>query len=121
MLDLFYDLHQNRGISQAKSDARQAQSKAQGNAREMMLLEQKLERTMMVCESLWNIVKESHGLEDDDLAKMVKAIDLEDGRADNKVKKSPPIQCKRCGKTVPRTRTTCMYCGEEHTVSPFKR
>ena len=121
MLEIFHELNQNQGIADARNDANRAQSSSQSAERKVEQLEKKLETSLMVCEALWNIVKKSHKLEDDDLTRMVKEIDRRDGRADGKVAKSAPLKCGACGKTIQRGKSRCMYCGRDHEISPFKR
>ena len=48
-------------------------------------------------------------------------IDLEDGKLDQRKAKTPPKPCPKCGRTLNKQRTKCMYCGELIVVNPFER
>lgn len=121
MLDLFIDADQYGKIRKAQASANQANSKARDAKSDVQFLQWKVERLTMVTEALWEIIRKSHKLEDDDLQKLVAQIDLKDGKLDGKVAKSPPIKCSQCNKSVPRGKRVCLYCGTENEIPVFKR
>ncbi|MBF0197936.1 MAG: hypothetical protein HQL32_09505 [Planctomycetes bacterium] len=121
MFELLIDADQYRGIANAKASANNAHSKASKAESEVHFLQWKVERLTMVTEALWEIIKKSHKITDQDLQKYINQVDLKDGKLDGKVAKTPPVKCSRCKKTVQRGKTVCMYCGEQNQISPFKR
>ena len=88
---------------------------------EIAELQMKVERLLMVTEALWTILKEKHGLEDQDLLRQIVQIDLRDGRMDGKVASTPPKPCPKCERMVAKHSVRCMYCGEPLLVDPFAR
>lgn len=105
----------------ARAQAETANRNANDAASKVAELEQKVEKTLIICEALWSIVKKSHKLEDSHLVQLMKDIDSADGVLNGRVKKSPPVVCSECNKTVQRGKIKCMYCGHENEISPFRR
>ncbi len=83
-------------------------------------LKQELERLSLICEALWEIVKEKQGLEDIDLIEHMTRLDLMDGKYDGKKDTvQPPVPCRRCGRILAGHHMTCLYCGETRMHKPF--
>lgn len=80
-----------------------------------------IERMMMICEALWDILREQHGYSDEELFRRITEIDLRDGRADGRVAPSPPVHCEACGHVVSKHRPICLYCGKPMLKDPFAR
>jgi hypothetical protein len=80
-----------------------------------------VERLYFITEALWRILREKNGLDDNEIIRQIAMIDLEDGKLDGRKAKAPPQQCPKCGRTLARQRTTCMFCGELIAVNPFAR
>jgi len=84
-------------------------------------LEQQVERLLMISEALWSFIKEHHGYSDSDLFEKVLQIDASDGKIDGKVARTPPQQCPKCQRPLPRTKPFCMYCGTAVVRDCFER
>ncbi len=80
-----------------------------------------VERLYFIAEALWRILKEKNGLDDNEIIRQITMIDLEDGKLDGRKAKTPPKPCPKCGRTLGKQRTKCMYCGELIAVNPFER
>ena len=80
-----------------------------------------VERLYIIAEALWRILKEKHGMEDNDIIRQITAIDMEDGRLDGRKSKTPPQPCPKCGRVLGKHRMKCLYCGELIAVQPFDR
>jgi len=80
-----------------------------------------IERLYFITEALWRILKEKQGLDDLEIVRQITAIDMEDGKLDNRKAKSTPHPCPKCGRVLGRQRTKCMYCGELIVADPFER
>jgi hypothetical protein len=80
-----------------------------------------VERLYFITEALWRILREKHGLEDQEIIRQIAAIDMEDGHLDGRKAPQPPQPCPKCGRTLTKQRVKCMYCGEFIAVNPFDR
>lgn len=100
---------------------RVARSDAAGARRKVAELEGEVERLLMITESLWQIVKERHSLDDQELVRRMVMIDMRDGKLDGKVATSPPRKCPQCARTLFKNRPRCPYCGEPIAGDPFER
>jgi hypothetical protein len=85
-------------------------------------LQFEVERLLMVTEALWDIIRERHGMGEEELAARVNAIDMEDGRLDGRVTNiDPPQHCPQCNRVLSKHRPRCIYCGEPVGLDPFVR
>ena len=84
-------------------------------------LEAQVERLLMITEALWTILKEKHGLDEQELLRQMVQIDLRDGRLDGRVAATPPEPCPKCQRTVAKRSVRCMFCGEPLMTNPFAR
>jgi hypothetical protein len=96
-----------RGPSEPSSDVQQLKSE--------------VERLYFITEALWRILKEKHGLDDNEVVRQIALIDLEDGKLDGRKAKTPPQPCPKCGRILAKQRTSCMFCGELVAADPFER
>jgi hypothetical protein len=80
-----------------------------------------VERLYFITEALWRIIREKHGLADEEIVRQITAIDVEDGQLDGRKAPQPPQPCPKCGRTLTKQRLKCMYCGEFIAVNPFER
>jgi ribosomal protein S27AE len=80
-----------------------------------------VERLLITTEALWNILREKHGIEDEELARQMVMIDMRDGKLDGRVAKDPPRNCPKCGRVMAKSRPRCLYCGEPVVPEPFAR
>ena len=80
-----------------------------------------IERLYFISEALWRILREKHGIDDQEIIRQIAAIDMEDGRLDGRKAPQPPQPCPKCGRTLVKQRLKCMYCGEFIAVNPFER
>ena len=90
-------------------------------ASDISQLQLQAERLLMITEALWTILKEKHGLEDQELLRQMVQIDLRDGRLDGRVAATPPEPCPKCQRIVAKQSVRCMYCGEPLLMNPFAR
>jgi len=89
---------------------------------EVQILKAEVERLFLIAEALWTIVRRQQGLEDEDLAELVRAVDLQDGRLDGRKATRPrPKKCPSCQRVLMRHRPHCIYCGTEVVLDPFER
>jgi ribosomal protein S27AE len=104
--------------------AQQAAEKASGVAAEVRrqhaAIRLDVEKLFMITEALWGLLKEQHGYEDEQLARMIEGIDLRDGKLDGRVARQNP-DCPQCGRTLLGTHPVCLYCGTAVDRGPFDR
>ncbi|MCE9618525.1 MAG: hypothetical protein K8R92_01285 [Planctomycetes bacterium] len=98
----------------AQREARSAQSRLES-------LQCDVERLSMITEALWVCLKQQHGYKDEDLAKLVKEIELRDGKLDGHAAPPEPRACPHCGRMLAKRRPACYYCGKPVEVEPFAR
>jgi len=107
-----YHVHVNQ--SNSRSDAAR-------NEGDIRALKNEVDRLSIICEALWEMLAERHGLEEIDLVDKMTQIDLRDGKLDGKKdQKEPPRDCPRCKRTLLTDRPICLYCGEVTLPRPFK-
>jgi len=84
--------------------------KAKRAINETKLLRAELQKAMLIIESLWEMLREKHGLTDDDLYKKIYEIDMRDGTLDGKNQRKA-VECPDCGHMVAPRHPACIYCG----------
>ena len=94
---------------------------ARTDSAELNQLRGDVERLFFITEALWRILKETHGLEDQEIIRQIAVIDAEDGKIDGKKAPRPPEPCPKCGRTLVKQRPQCLYCGEFIAANPFDR
>ncbi len=104
--------------SMAAQDAARATNKAKNVERDVRVLEASLAKTMMICEALWELLSQQHGLKIDALHKKLYEIDMRDGTLDGKNQRKA-AECPSCGHTVSARHPACIYCGEVIDNSVF--
>jgi hypothetical protein len=95
-----------------------AQSQAASNQRQIRWLEDNLSRTLLLCETLWELLRDEHGWTDEMLAQKLEEIDLRDGTLDGKHQHSVR-NCASCGRIVAPRHKACIYCGHPVEKSAF--
>lgn len=80
-----------------------------------------VERLYFITEALWRIIREKHGIDDQEIVRQIAAIDMEDGRLDGRKAPTPPQPCPKCNRVLAKQRTKCMFCGEFIALDPFDR
>lgn len=80
-----------------------------------------VEKLFMITQALWTILKDEHGYTEDVLLRKIKAIDLSDGKLDDKVAKAEQPACPKCGRKLMGKRSVCLYCGATVIRDPFER
>ena len=83
-------------------------------------LEQRLDRLSLVTQALWELVKRDRQLSDDDLARLVREVDLSDGVLDGKTPETVCV-CATCEQIMSPDHETCLYCGADRLDrTPFE-
>lgn len=110
MFDFFWDLYQQRQISDLRADLARTQTAGfVGNSQQFAELERRLDLLALTTMAAWSLVAGRLGLSDADLKAEMKRLDLSDGVADGKV--NQPRHCPSCSRPVARRISRCIYCG----------
>jgi len=85
-------------------------------SREFDGVDDRLDRLVLLCEAMWELVKEETELTDDDLAAKFLERDESDGRR-NFRRQRVAQPCSSCEAKVPPTRVRCQFCGESAVLA----
>ncbi len=88
---------------------------------DLVQLKADIARLYFITEALWRILREKHGLDEQEIIRQITAIDMEDGKLDGQKATTPPKPCPKCGRILARQRAKCMFCGEFIAHDPFDR
>jgi plastocyanin len=111
MFDFLWNLHQQQRIGDLAKEVASGDRSGQRAEREVRRLEDRIETMHLVMMSMWAIMQQKLGVTDQDLAEMVRELDLRDGKIDGKM--SPRVaKCSACGRTMSERHARCLYCGE---------
>lgn len=108
---LFYAAMQHGAISQAKSDAGSARSKAENLSFTIRSIEEKIDQMALKCQAMWELLRDTTGLTDADIEEKICDVDLRDGILDGKITKTGQ-KCHSCDRTISAKHNRCLYCGE---------
>ncbi|OGV73214.1 MAG: hypothetical protein A3K19_30470 [Lentisphaerae bacterium RIFOXYB12_FULL_65_16] len=111
MVNLFWNLYQQRRISAADADVAIAKRKAVDASARLEDLELTVERLLLINQALWETIAKHQELTEEDLLEKVNEIDLRDGKLDGKLKRSAFRKCKQCGRSLHRRHSKCIFCG----------
>lgn len=127
MIDLIWDLFQQKSIIQGEFKNKLQDEKLKGHQSDMdrlMIqmreLEKRHEQLKLVTLALWSLLRDHSGLVESDLRKYVEKVDLMDGRQDGKVTtKEERVNCNACDRVILNTAIVCAYCGAYSSTKPF--
>jgi hypothetical protein len=77
---------------------------------DVMELKARISRLSMICEAMWEILKEKNALPPDLLNLKVAELDLTDGKLNSR-KANTVVNCKACNRVLQPGRQICLYCG----------
>lgn len=111
-MNILFDIYQQIAIRQAVEKVEQAKTAVDGLRNEIRILSNRCDTLALVCQALWEILREEAGMDDERILKKMQEIDLRDGVADGKIT-GKPVACPSCGRTNNTRRQTCIYCGHD--------
>ena len=78
-------------------------------------LDDRVNRLALICEAMWQLIKEQTELNEEDLRKRIAKIELQDGRVAGRfnrtVSRELPQICPECGARLARKFNHCQFCG----------
>ena len=117
-IDIFWNLHQQRRISELEGSVRRAEREAGRGDAAVGPLDERLARLTLACAAMWSLLK-SHGHTDQELLDRMEEIDLSDGTLDGRLS-AKPVDCPQCGRRSPPERARCLFCSAElPATGPF--
>src|SRR3954452_18588747 len=75
-------------------------------------LERRVNRLSLLCQSMWELLRERAEFTDDQLAAKVLEVDLRDGTNDGRMA-TQITNCPSCGRKTNSKRSSCVICGAE--------
>lgn len=116
MNGIFYGLLGAGRAAQLQADASLKEVKSRERStrdqRDYDHLEDRVDKLLLVCSALWELLRDRTELTEDDLLAKVEEVDLRDGRADGKISKTVK-KCPKCGRTMSPRHKQCLYCGAQ--------
>ena len=107
-----WDLNQEGRISAASTNAQYASSKASAVATDVTLMERRVDHLTLLCQSMWELLRDQSGLSDQQLRAKIADIDTRDGKADGKINSSV-FPCPKCKANCHSTSQFCVMCGQD--------
>ena len=104
------------GAARDASSAKHSANRIEG---QLKLMEANLAKTLMICESLWELLSENTNLTLDDLHKKLYEVDMRDGVLDGKNQRQA-VECPNCNHMVSPRHPACLYCGQIMDDSVFQ-
>jgi ribosomal protein L32 len=82
-------------------------------------LEMNIAKSLLICEALWELLREKTNLTEEDLYKKLYEIDMRDGALDGQ--NQPKMrECPNCHRPVSGRHAACLYCGHVLDGSVFR-
>jgi hypothetical protein len=110
MFSMFNSGNAHYRAAKAEMEAARNLSKVKEARRDFRFLEGRIDKLLLVCGAMWELLRERTGLTEEDLTAKVQEVDLRDGVQDGKVTKEV-LKCVKCGRTLSRRHHCCLYCG----------
>lgn len=97
--------------SAASSQGSEANRKASNAQARIRVLEANLGRAFLICEALWELLRDRAKLTEQEFHDKLYEIDMRDGQIDGKNQRQV-VQCPKCNRKVSPRHQACIYCGE---------
>ena len=101
---------QNQSASEAaeaaKRDVRHTDERLHN---EVLRLESKIDGLAMICQALFEILRDKGGISQEEVEEKIREIDLRDGREDGRIA-GRPTECPQCRRPAHTRQRVCMYC-----------
>ncbi|MBN1516746.1 hypothetical protein JXA32_09280 [Candidatus Sumerlaeota bacterium] len=117
MSDLFRstNVYYPTGPSQPMSEVGRTEQPEQQRKTDAMELGMRLDRIALICQAMWELLREHTGMSDEDVMQKMAEIDLRDGKEDGKMRHKV-VTCPNCKRPANTRMARCWFCGQE-----FKR
>ena len=85
---------------------------------EIQDIEQRLARLELICEAMWDMLRDELKLSEAELQARIAELDMSDGKANGRVDKGV-LHCPQCRKANARRHEYCIWCGAALRRRPF--
>src|SRR5262245_30767943 len=96
-------------ITGLQSSVRDAAASAGDATRQVLHLQETVDRLVLATQAMWALLGEQSGLGEADLLAKIREIDLLDGTLDGKIRRNAKT-CPSCGRHNGPRRARCIYC-----------
>lgn len=94
------------------------ESRFDGISDQIKLQKQRVDRLSLLCQAMWEIIRDNTNLSDQHLQDKIAEIDLRSGKADGRMT-AAGVPCPNCGRPVSAKHRRCLYCGAEDSTGPI--
>lgn len=98
------------GLGGARKDNKDVSNAVRNVAGEIAALRHELDRTTLIVQSMYEIMKSKMGLSEEAMMEMIESVDMLDGKLDGKPSRIPE-NCPECTRPVSVQTNTCFFCG----------
>ena len=113
-MSLIWDFIQQSQINRLQREHGKRDSRTHEVLSDSRSLKERQERLCLVCEAMWEILKDSLAVSESMLLDKVQEIDLRDGTLDGKHNKCK--KCNACGRLINPQREKCLFCGNKDII-----
>ena len=93
-----------------KTDTKDMSNALRSAVGEITALRHELDRTTLVVQAMWELLKNKLGASEEELMALIQAVDMLDGKIDNRPSRIPE-NCPHCTRPVSIHTHTCFFCG----------
>ena len=112
MIDVLWDLRQQQQIGEAQQKAGEVQHRARDAQDLFLQMDKRMNRLSLLCQAMWEMLRERAEFTEDQLAAKVLEVDLRDGHGDSRIN-TQIHDCPSCGRKTNSKRLVCVICGAE--------
>jgi hypothetical protein len=107
---MLFDLYQQSKIRTVESAVDDAFAKAHSAEASVDQVAARLGRLALVSQALWELLRDRHGVSEEELKAKILEVDLRDGSKDGAIG-TTVLSCPSCGNRTNSKRPMCIICG----------
>lgn len=107
---MFYDHTSYSQSLSSRIDSDQTSTKAERAKLETKELTERVERLQLACQAMWEVIRDTTPITEQDLEAKILEVDTRDGKVDGKIS-THSLTCHACGKPTNSKRDRCVMCG----------
>lgn len=114
-MSIIYDLFQQYSLGKLRKETNELSQEVRDFKGTHRSHDEQIKSSALILESIWELVKERTGLDDQDLMEKITEVDLRDGVADGK-RREKASTCLGCGRKISNRFQKCYHCGVENNM-----